>query len=506
MEVIYIKSKEKLIRPMPNLKEGDLLNPFYLKIKDGKINPFHFFKVKKKEVSNGDQSLSEKHSSINDEKLNNEIAEEKGKEVIFDNTLGNLIQKNSSDEPNNAAAKEPSANNFQAPSVGYGFFDYGYNYGYNPNYRRNCIVPYTSPKSNERQVGIRSSGNGTDDSTKPLNAAEALMERYPFVNSAGALYYYEDGYYNFLTTDKAYSLLIALGYRDISKKGTIAFMKDVFEFLRVDPRIQISTDTESARYLSFNNGVLDLFNWEFIMPTPQIFTTSKVNCNFYDFAEEPATPVFDKFIFDCSGGNMQKADLLKEIIGYYITSDTAGKAFVVLWGPGDTGKSVIGKFLSLLFNSEAVCGVDLNDLSSRFDNYMLVGRKLNVAMDLPNGKINTAAVSKLKMLTGDDLCKAEGKYINPFTFRNTCKFLFASNFRVTTTVEDIGFQNRLVEVYMGNVIPKDRQDKNLIDKLISEIEGIVYKCLRYYLQYRQRNYIFTEVIDTVNILPNKSIV
>ncbi|MDO4301095.1 MAG: phage/plasmid primase, P4 family [Clostridia bacterium] len=239
--------------------------------------------------------------------------------------------------------------------------------------------------------------------------------------------------------------------------------------------------------------------------TPQIFITSKINCDFHNFVNQAYTPVFDKFIYACAGGDEKKAILLMEIIGYYITSDVNGKCFVVLWGPWDTGKSVIGQFLSRLFNHEAVSAIDLNDLGSRFDNYTLVGCKLNIAMDLPNGKINSNAVSKLKMLTGNDLCKAEAKYMNPFMFKNTCKFLFASNFRVATATFDVGFNNRLVEVYMGNVIPKEKQDKNLINKLMSEAPDIIHKCLRYYLEYKNRNYIFTKVAENVNMPIYKSI-
>ncbi|MGN1318018.1 MAG: phage/plasmid primase, P4 family [Lachnospirales bacterium] len=369
--------------------------------------------------------------------------------------------------------------------------------GYNPNFNPNRIIKDTflPPDNNTRRV-IPKNKNETNNSKTALHVAELLLCKYPFACVDNGLYYYSGGYYTFLDTDKAYTLIINLGYAEILKKGTIAFVKDVFEFLRHDTRIQISSDKESDRYISFNNGVLDLDKWRFIPPTPKIFTTSKVNCDFHDFVEEPKTPVFDKFIYDCSEGDSNKAKLLMEIIGYYITSDTDGKCFVVLWGPGDTGKSVIGNFLSRIFNSEAVSAVDLNNLGSRFDNYALVGRKINVSMDLPNGLINSTAVSQLKMLTGNDLCKAEAKYLNSFTFRNTCKFFFACNFPVKTKSYDDGFYNRLVQVYMGNVIPKDKQDKKLIDKLIYEAPGIIYKCLKYYLQYKKRNYVFTKVNES----------
>lgn len=82
----------------------------------------------------------------------------------------------------------------------------------------------------------------------------------------------------------------------------------------------------------------------------------------------------------------------------------------------------------MLFNSEAVSAVDLNDFGNKFDTYALVGRKLNASMDLPEGRINSTAASKLKQLTGDDLCKAEGKFINPFFSEILVSFFLQATF------------------------------------------------------------------------------
>lgn len=366
--------------------------------------------------------------------------------------------------------------------------------GYNPNFNPLAVVGVEDRISKNSR--IFQDPNKGNSSLTPLKAAEILMKKFPFRNTCGALYFFSDGYYSLLTPEKAYRLMIALGYKEISEKGSMVFMKDVYEILKVDPRISYSEDSNESRYLAFNNCVLDLKLWKMLHNDGSIFVTSKVNCNYCN--TELPTPIFDKFIFDCANGDSNKYTLLMEILGYYITSDTAGKCFVVLVGPGDTGKSVFGKFIGSLFNKEAVAALSINDLGKKFDTSALVGRKVNLSMDLSNGLIKNDAVSQLKMLTGDDICKAEPKYVNPFFFKNTCKFLFASNFPVTTMTEDIGFNNRLVAVRMDNVIPRELQNKNLIDQLLAEKEGIIYKALQYYRQYKDRNYIFTEVYESEN--------
>lgn len=499
LNVIVGKDGKKLKQAMTILPKEEF---------EGELNQYNMLKhLQKNNVINGDiinvdeivdcfiKSEEEKHKKDSPSNNNDSSAKEKP-----DIQIGDIIKNI------NCHEEKVQKQNNAGPSFLSNNYIYGNSYtpNYNPNYNPSCIVGYNYlPEVNGRRIKVKPKLSSNDDFT-PLQAAEVLMEKYPFTNTCGALYFFSEGFFSILTPEKAYSLLIALGYTEISGKGNIAFLKDVYEILKVDPRIQKSADSESARYLAFNNCILDLDEWKMIPNNGSIFVTSKINSDFIDFKDEPYTPVFDKFIYDCAGGNPQKIILLMEIIGYYITSETAGKVFIVLVGKGDTGKSVMGKFLIMLFNSEAVSAVDLNDFGNKFNTYALVGRKLNASMDLPEGRINSTAASKLKQLTGDDLCKAEGKFINPFFFRNTCKFLFASNFPVTTAVDDIGFNNRLVVVNMNNVIPKEKQDKNLVNKLLTEKEGIIFKTLKYYLQYKKRNYIFTYVDEPVNINTYKS--
>lgn len=360
--------------------------------------------------------------------------------------------------------------------------------GGNPNYNSNAVIGIERKvpgQSNQKKGGLTA-----------LDAAEILMEKFPFINTGEALYFFKDGYYSLLTPNKAYSLMISLGYKEISEKGTINFLKDIYELLKVDPRISHSMDIDESRYLAFNNCVLDLETWQLSPNNGRFFITSKINCNYIE-GEFP-TPVFDKFISDCADGDPYKIAFLMEVIGYYITSDTAGKYFVVLVGAGDTGKSVLGRFIASLFNEGAVAALDINDLSKRFDTYTLVGKKINLSMDLCNGIIKEEAVSQLKKLTGNDICKAESKYENPFFFKNTCKFLFASNFPVKTRIDDIGFRNRLITIHMNNVIPKELQNKHLDAQLYAEREGIIYKTLQAYRQFKRRNYIFTGYIEAHN--------
>lgn len=346
--------------------------------------------------------------------------------------------------------------------------------------------------SENNQAPSSKSEKRSDAKTKEIDAAEILLSHYRFVNTCGAAYFFMDGYYKLLTQNEAISLIIQCDYPVIKERGNFNFLKGIYNFILVHPYRTVSDDKENLKYLAFNDYVLNTETGQCHENNGDIFVTSKINCNYADCIDRE-TPVWDKYIDDVTGGDTNLKTLIMEVLGYYITNDINAQIFVVLWGGGATGKSLFGQFLSSLFNKEAISAIDIHDLGGKFEMYSVVGKKLNIAMDLPSGKISNGAASKIKTLTGNDLCKAEAKFENPFHFYNTCKFLFSSNFPVTTESYDSGFQRRMIVIPFIYGVPREKQDRNLLDKLLAEKEAIIYKALRYYIRLRSNNYVFTEI-------------
>lgn len=178
------------------------------------------------------------------------------------------------------------------------------------------------------------------------------------------------------------------------------------------------------------------------------------------------------------------------------------KKFIILKGPGDSGKSKFIEFIASFFNEKAITSIDIFQLGGKYGLYSIVGKRINVSCDLPDGKLNKSAVSIVKMLTGGDLVSAEGKYVNRFTFKNTCKLIFATNHSIEIEGKDAAFVNRALILPFENSIPKEKQDGQLFDRFNSERVAIVRKAISAYRELKRQNYNFSGEELVKNYMPD----
>ena len=96
----------------------------------------------------------------------------------------------------------------------------------------------------------------------------------------------------------------------------------------------------------------------------------------------------------------------------------------------------------------------------------------------------------------------EFKGKSPFYFTPTCKLLFAGNTLPETKDTDMtrSFVNRLCVVIFGVSIPKDKQDKELLTKLLDERDEIFSLAMDALCELHRRNYQFTMPSDTRHFL------
>lgn len=148
------------------------------------------------------------------------------------------------------------------------------------------------------------------------------------------------------------------------------------------------------------------------------------------------------------------------------------KKAMVLYGDGDTGKSKIIELLQYILGKDNFAVCDIADLEQRFRTSTLFAKRLAGNADMSFAKISELKV--FKSLSGGDQVFAERKGKNGFSFKFDGLFLFASN-SLPHFGGDKGdwVYNRFIVVECKTVIPKDKQDKALIDKLKSEREPII---------------------------------
>lgn len=327
----------------------------------------------------------------------------------------------------------------------------------------------------------------------PYEMMRELIQTERIVIADGGLFIFTNSMYECLTEEKAKILILKRFRKEIADIGLPHYVKYIYEFLKMEPDIVINTKTD-PNLLAFVDGVLHLDTWEFEANKNFLyFVTSYITTPYtlYQKNFSLECPCFDQFVWDIAQGDAILIRRIWEIIGYYLTTDMAGKCFILLQGPGNTGKSIFGEFLTGFFNKEACSYLNMNQLGERFSSSLIVGKRINASFDLPAESLKPAAVAMIKMITGGDKITVEVKYQNPFSYQPQCKLIFSSNFPLCFNQNDTSFWDRVRVIPFMHQIPPEKQDKRLLDKLERERACIIKKALAAYCKLKENNYIFS---------------
>jgi putative DNA primase/helicase len=141
-------------------------------------------------------------------------------------------------------------------------------------------------------------------------------------------------------------------------------------------------------------------------------------------------------------------------------------------GPGGTGKSTLICLLQHLIGVDNSVPTDLKNLEqNRFEAAGLYRKKLAVISD--SSKYG-GTLDKLKAITGGDPIRLERKYRQQgglFTF--TGVVVIAGNEVIQSVDYTSGLSRRRLTVVMNNRVEEAKRDPDLLDKLCSELPGIL---------------------------------
>jgi P4 family phage/plasmid primase-like protien len=245
--------------------------------------------------------------------------------------------------------------------------------------------------------------------------------------------------------------------------------------------------------INFQNTLLRVTPTELIpVPhTPDIYSTIQIPCDWV--GQDIPTPVFDSYINKLADGDMEIVQLLLEFVGVCI-SNVKGyrmKKALFLVGEGDTGKSQIKSLVEMLLGKGNFLGIDLKEIESRFGTGAVYNTRLAGSSDM--SFLSVDELKTFKKMTGGDSLYAEFKGQQAFEFTYNGLLWFCMN-RLPKFGGDDGkwVYDRIMVVECRNVIPKAEQDKELLDKMYAERDGIVYKAVKALQTVIANGYRFSE--------------
>lgn len=303
-------------------------------------------------------------------------------------------------------------------------------------------------------------------------------DRYFFIDSAGEKpvpYWYQDGYYR--QCNDLYFQGQIKKYIEVIDEELVepSILNKVYKLLQTDldnviPANMLNAD---SNIINFENGLLHLDTLTLHPHTPDIYSTVQIPCGWNPQAL--SSPVFNDFLHTLSSGDKSVKSLLWEYIGYAV-SNIPGyrcKQALILYGPGNTGKSQYLSLLEKLVGRENYCSMTLQQLEMRFGTSALWGKRLAGNADMGSAKIDE--LEKFKAITGGDTIDYEFKGKDRFSAKYTGLLIFCCN-NLPKFGGDRGehVYDRMITLPCNNVVPFDQRDRNLIEKIYAEREAIIY--------------------------------
>lgn len=300
--------------------------------------------------------------------------------------------------------------------------------------------------------------------------------------------YLKEGYYRRLEGNDLQVLVMEKLRKELSITGQAKQLDNTIKCIMAEPTIALKEWERNKWLMCVGNGILDIRTGTLEPHTPLRFMTTQIQANWY--GPQP-TPMCDYFFESISGGDPILTRRLWEVLGFLLSSDQDAKRFCLLQGPGNTGKSLYGELVKSMFPSSDTCHVDIFKLGERFQAATLVGKCVNISMDLSNASLKSDAISFVKQVTGRDPVLVEEKYLKPYSTKIDCKFLFGTNHKLRLGDIDDAFLQRILYIPFQYPVSKERMVHGLIDQLKAERNGILFKAVEAYRQVVLNRYVFT---------------
>ena len=203
-------------------------------------------------------------------------------------------------------------------------------------------------------------------------------------------------------------------------------------------------------------------------------------------APAPTWFSFLNFIFQ---NNYELIDFIQRLCGYVLTGDVSEQVLPIFYGIGANGKSTfVNAILNTLGPDYAIKAPPDFLVRKKQDAHPteiadLYGKRLIAAVETDEGR--RLAESLVKELTGGDRIRARRMREDFWEFAPTHKVILAVNHRPEVRGTDYAIWRRIRLVPFNVIIPREKQDKRLPEKLRAELPGILAWCMRGCLDWQR---------------------
>ena len=257
---------------------------------------------------------------------------------------------------------------------------------------------------------------------------------------------------------------------------------------RSEPGVVVNADELNCHpyLLNVKNGTLDLITAELRPHSPADLIThmAAADCDF-----KASCPTWKKFIAEVTNGDTKLAEFLQRSCGLALSADVSEQVLWLHHGEGRNGKSTMLNVLTDLLGTYAgpapmemllVRGRNGKEVETQFA--ALAGKRLVTTVEADSGvRFSEATV---KLLTGGDTVLARRLYEDAWPVKPSWKLHVAANHKPLVKGTDEGIWRRLMLTPWLRRFEGQADDKQLKEKLLAELPGILNWCVAGFVQWR----------------------
>jgi putative DNA primase/helicase len=277
-------------------------------------------------------------------------------------------------------------------------------------------------------------------------------------------------------------------------------ISDVYTMLKNDCHVPLNTMSppswlegtpaslaaiDPKNIISCQNGLLDIDTRKLYPATPKFFTRTALPIAYDKNAPEPT--LWLGFLDEVTAGRNDDGEivarpamvaLIREMMGYLISSDTSMQRVFFLWGQPRSGKGTIMRVTTALVGKLNTGSPNIQGLAGEFGRENLIGKSLATITDMDcdsKGDLSRAA-SIINGVSGEDFQSINRKNRSFWNGFLPSRFMLASNSLPNFGSHTAAMATRLLIMPFENSFV-GRIDPRLTDKLETELAGILNWCL-----------------------------
>lgn len=323
--------------------------------------------------------------------------------------------------------------------------------------------------------------------------AEILMSEQHFCSDGSQLYLYDilDGYWKMIQESESNREIRKLIPETIRPYVNKIILREVYEWIRIDAS-PLSGDADKRKdFINFRDYAVNWHTGKICKEREKIFFTYALKV---DYAEcyKKSNSAYQRFLQDVFGYDQETKREFRKFLGLCLSDIRNLKTSVFLYGPSNSGKTVVLNLLKGMMGEELCASLSFAQMSSEFAITQLLGKRLNLS-----GEVSGASNKRLdifKSLTGNDTLTACFKGKDHFQFKNECLMVFACNsFPSIQAIEEFdSFLARIIIFPFTNVKPRDQWVDGLEDLLLKDLSEIIKDAMRGLQEMEEDGFAFKE--------------